>query len=80
MHVGRRIRERRLMLGMSQEKLAEALGMSFQQVQKYEKGANRISAGVLVAAAEALDAPASFFLDGMGAVALLEPAGFASER
>jgi transcriptional regulator with XRE-family HTH domain len=52
---------RRMMLGMSQEKLGDALGLTFQQVQKYEKGVNRVGAGRLVRVAEALDVPVSFF-------------------
>jgi transcriptional regulator with XRE-family HTH domain len=61
-HVGSRIRLRRNMLGMSQEKLGESLGITFQQIQKYEKGANRLSGSRLVQAAEAVGVtPAYFF-------------------
>jgi transcriptional regulator with XRE-family HTH domain len=60
-HVGKRIRMRRLLLGMNQETLANALGLTFQQVQKYEGGANRVSASRLAAMAEILDVPISFF-------------------
>jgi transcriptional regulator with XRE-family HTH domain len=60
-HVGRRIRTRRLLLGMNQETLANALGLTFQQVQKYEGGANRVSASRLSAMAEILGVPISFF-------------------
>jgi len=60
-HVGARVRMRRLMLGLSQEKLADGLGLTFQQVQKYEKGANRISAGRLQRIAEVLGVPVAFF-------------------
>jgi transcriptional regulator with XRE-family HTH domain len=60
-HVGSRLRMRRLMLGMSQEKLAQAFGLTFQQVQKYEKGMNRISASRLQQAAHILDVPVPFF-------------------
>jgi transcriptional regulator with XRE-family HTH domain len=60
-HVGSRIRMRRLLLGMNQEKLAEALGLTFQQVQKYEGGANRVSASRLSAMAEILGVPISYF-------------------
>jgi transcriptional regulator with XRE-family HTH domain len=63
-HVGSRLRMRRLMLGMSQEKLAQAFGLTFQQVQKYEKGMNRISASRLQQAAHILDVPVPFFFDG----------------
>ena len=60
-HVGSRIRIRRLQLAMSQEKLADALGITFQQVQKYERGMNRVSVGRLYQVAAALDVPMSFF-------------------
>ena len=63
-HVGSRLRMRRLMLGMSQEKLAEAFGLTFQQVQKYEKGANRMGASRLQQAAHILDVSVPFFFDG----------------
>ena len=62
-HVGGRLRLRRALLGMSQEYLAEKLELSFQQVQKYERGINRISASRLFAIAEILDVPISFFFD-----------------
>jgi transcriptional regulator with XRE-family HTH domain len=60
-HVGSRVRMRRMMLGMSQEKLGDALGLTFQQVQKYEGGANRVSASRLSAMAEILGVPISYF-------------------
>jgi transcriptional regulator with XRE-family HTH domain len=60
-HVGNRIRARRLFLGMNQESLANALGLTFQQVQKYEGGANRVSASRLSAMAEILGVPISYF-------------------
>jgi len=60
--VGARIRIRRKEIGMSQQKLAEHLGVTFQQVQKYERGANRISASMLVRAARALNCPGGFLL------------------
>jgi transcriptional regulator with XRE-family HTH domain len=63
-HVGSRVRMRRMMLGMSQEKLGDALDLTFQQVQKYEKGTNRISASRLQQAAHILQVPISFFFDG----------------
>ena len=63
-HVGGRMRTRRMMLGMSQEKLAEAFGLSFQQVQKYEKGANRMGAGRLQQAADTLGVAVPFFFEG----------------
>jgi transcriptional regulator with XRE-family HTH domain len=63
-HVGSRVRMRRLMLGMSQQKLADALGLTFQQVQKYEKGTNRISASRLQHAADVLGVAVPFFFEG----------------
>lgn len=60
-HVGQRVRARRMMLGMSQEKLGEHLGLTFQQVQKYEKGQNRVSASRLQQIATALNTPIQFF-------------------
>jgi transcriptional regulator with XRE-family HTH domain len=63
-YVGSRVRMRRLMLHMSQEKLAGQLGLTFQQVQKYEKGTNRISASRLQAISHILEVPVPFFFDG----------------
>jgi transcriptional regulator with XRE-family HTH domain len=62
-HVGSRVRLRRNMLGLSQEKLGEAIGLTFQQVQKYERGANRIGASRLHELSRVLDVPVSFFFD-----------------
>lgn len=62
-HVGTRIRLRRTLLGMSQEKLGEALGLTFQQVQKYERGVNRVGASRLFDLSRVLDVPISFFFD-----------------
>jgi len=62
-HVGSRIRLRRTLLGMSQERLGEALGLTFQQVQKYERGVNRVGASRLFDLARVLDVPISFFFD-----------------
>jgi transcriptional regulator with XRE-family HTH domain len=62
-HVGSRVRMRRLLLGMSQEKLGDALGITFQQIQKYEKGTNRIGASRLQQISGVLNAPVSFFFD-----------------
>jgi transcriptional regulator with XRE-family HTH domain len=61
--IGARIRARRLAVGISQEKLAAALGLTFQQIQKYEKGVNRVTAGRLVAIAQVLGAPVDAFFD-----------------
>ena len=63
-HVGGRVRMRRNLAGMSQEKLGEALGLTFQQVQKYEKGTNRIGASRLQQISKILQAPPSFFFEG----------------
>ncbi len=68
-HVGSRVRMRRKMLNMSQEKLGDALGLTFQQVQKYEKGTNRIGASRLQAIANILQVPVSFFFEGAPHVA-----------
>jgi transcriptional regulator with XRE-family HTH domain len=62
-HVGSRVRLRRMMLGMSQEKLGESLGITFQQIQKYEKGTNRIGASRLQHIARVLNVPVSFFFE-----------------
>ncbi|MDR3538902.1 MAG: helix-turn-helix transcriptional regulator [Acetobacteraceae bacterium] len=62
-HVGSRIRLRRTLLGMSQERLGEALGLTFQQVQKYERGVNRVGASRLFDLSRVLDVPISFFFD-----------------
>ena len=64
-HVGGRLRERRLSLGWSQSQLGRALNLTFQQIQKYERGANRVSASVLYRAAESMSVPVSFFFDGL---------------
>jgi transcriptional regulator with XRE-family HTH domain len=65
LHVGARIRMRRRMQAVSQEKLAEALGLTFQQVQKYERGANRVSASKLYEIAAALKTPIAYFFEGL---------------
>lgn len=64
-HVGQRIRLRRMVLGLSQEKLAEGLGLTFQQVQKYEKGVNRVGASRLFDLARVLEVPVAYFFDGL---------------
>ena len=66
-HVGSRVRLRRTLLGMSQERLAEAIGLTFQQVQKYEKGANRVSSSRLYDLPGILDVPLAYFFDEMSA-------------
>jgi transcriptional regulator with XRE-family HTH domain len=76
--VGSRVRLRRNMLGLSQEKLGEAIGLTFQQVQKYERGANRIGASRLHELSRVLDVPVSFFFDDLDPVrAPAIPGGFA---
>ncbi len=73
-HVGARVRFRRTMMGTSQEKLGEALGVTFQQVQKYEKGTNRVGASRLQKIAEVLQVPVAFFFEGYQGEAA-QPAG-----
>ena len=63
-YVGSRVRMRRIMLGMSQEKLGDALGLTFQQVQKYEKGTNRVGASRIQQISEILRVPVSFLFEG----------------
>ena len=78
-HVGSRVRLRRMLLGMSQEKLGGAMGLTFQQVQKYEKGVNRIGASRLFHISRILDVPVQFFfeeapqLDGLAVTGMAEP-------
>lgn len=64
-HVGKRIRHRRWMIGMTQQQLAEKVGIKFQQIQKYETGMNRVSASRLWDIAQAVDVPVSFFFEGL---------------
>lgn len=64
-HVGKRVRHRRWLIGMTQQQLAQQVGIKFQQIQKYETGANRISASRLWDIAEALEVPVSFFFEGL---------------
>ena len=65
-HVGQRLRVRRSLLGLSQEKLAESIGLTFQQIQKYERGTNRISAGRLFDMSKVLDVPVGYFFEQYG--------------
>ena len=69
--VGNRVRIRRMLIGMSQERLGDLLGLTFQQVQKYEKGVNRIGAGRLFEVSRILNVPVDFFYEGVNAI----PAG-----
>lgn len=72
LHVGGRVRIRRKMIDLSQEQLADAIGLTFQQVQKYERGANRISSSKLYEIAKTLQVPVSFFFDGLADPATTE--------
>src|SRR3954462_14074604 len=74
-YVGSRVRMRRIMLGMSQEKLGEALGLTFQQVQKYEKGTNRIGASRLQEISKTLNIAPSYFFDGAPASSTMSETG-----
>src|SRR5579863_6200992 len=74
-HVGGRIRLRRTLLGMSQERLGEALGLTFQQVQKYERGANRVGASRLYRLSQILDVPVSFFFEDISPETAGAPSG-----
>ena len=64
-HVGKRVRQRRWMIGMTQQQLADKVGIKFQQIQKYETGMNRVSASRLWDIAEAMDVAVAFFFDGI---------------
>ena len=64
-HVGSRLRLRRMLVGLSQEKLGDRMGLTFQQIQKYEKGVNRIGASRLFKLSQVLDVPVQFFFEGM---------------
>ena len=67
-HVGAKVKSRRLMMGLSQEELANSIGLTFQQVQKYERGTNRISVSRLMDISKALKTPVDYFLDGCAAL------------
>ena len=79
-HVGSRVRLRRTLLGFSQEKLGDALGLTFQQVQKYERGANRIGASRLFDLSRVLEVPVSFFFDDMAAEADSSASGLSDSQ
>lgn len=72
-HVGKRIRQRRWLVGMTQQRLAEMVGIKFQQIQKYETGANRVSASRLWDIADALEVDVAFFFDGLKSDTDAEP-------
>ena len=75
-HVGQRLRVRRSLLGLSQEKLAEAIGLTFQQIQKYERGMNRISAGRLFQFSRILEVPVAYFFENLGEAAANQSMAF----
>ncbi len=75
LHVGNRVRQRRRLLGMTQQRLADAVRIRFQQIQKYESGANRISASRLWTLAKALDVPIAYFFEGVEEGAHINGAG-----
>lgn len=83
-HVGKQIRQRRWLIGMSQENLAKAIGVRFQQIQKYEKGTNRVSSSRLWQISETLGVPISYFFKGLekpaGVDKLSEPQDFLSNK
>jgi transcriptional regulator with XRE-family HTH domain len=79
LHIGQRVRHRRWLLGMTQQQLAQSVGIRFQQIQKYESGANRISASRLWDLARALDMPVSFFFEGLVPARDGDAAGAAGE-
>ena len=81
-HVGKRIRQRRWLIGMTQQQLGDKVGIKFQQIQKYETGANRVSASRLWDIAETLDVPVTFFFDGLSPSQQkdgVQPAGFPAD-
>lgn len=83
-HVGSRVRLRRMVIGMSQEKLGEKMSLTFQQIQKYEKGTNRIGASRLYQLAQILDVPVQFFFEdaplGVGNRGAMPAGGFAESK
>ncbi len=79
-HVGSRIRLRRTLLGMSQEKLGKAISLTFQQVQKYERGTNRVGSSRLYQLAKVLNVPVSFFFDDMTPEVAGGPPGFRDDK
>ncbi len=79
-HVGGRIRLRRMMSGLSQERLGEQMGLTFQQIQKYEKGANRVGASRLFQLAQVLEVPVSYFFDDLELEDKRHASGFAESK
>jgi transcriptional regulator with XRE-family HTH domain len=80
LHVGKRLRRRRRLLGLTQQQLAESIGIRFQQIQKYECGANRVTASRLYELAVALNVPVNYFFEGLQAVAPAQPGAPANDR
>ena len=80
LHVGQRLRQRRCLLGLTQQRLANAVGIKFQQIQKYESGANRVSASRLWALANALDTPVSYFFEDLSAEHELDGENMAADE
>lgn len=74
-HVGKRIRHRRWLIGMTQQQLADKVGIKFQQIQKYETGVNRVSASRLWDIAHAIDVPVSYFFEGLHDESVSQPEG-----
>ncbi len=79
LYVGKRLRRRRRLLGLTQQQLAESVGIRFQQIQKYECGANRVSAARLFQLSESLNVPVGYFYEGLGDDAQPEAAGVGSD-
>ncbi|MEQ9174681.1 MAG: helix-turn-helix transcriptional regulator [Alphaproteobacteria bacterium] len=79
-HVGQRLRQRRTLMGLTQERLAEALGLTFQQVQKYERGANRVGASRLFDLSRVLCVEVGYFFEGLGDGGAATAGGLAEER
>jgi transcriptional regulator with XRE-family HTH domain len=80
LHVGKRLRRRRRLLGLTQQQLAESIGIRFQQIQKYECGANRVTASRLYELAVALNVPVNYFFEGLAAAAPGTPGAPANDR
>jgi transcriptional regulator with XRE-family HTH domain len=80
LHVGKRLRRRRRLLGLTQQQLAESIGIRFQQIQKYECGANRVTASRLYELAVALNVPVNYFFEGLATAAPAAPGAPANDR
>jgi len=80
LHVGKRLRRRRRLLGLTQQQLAESIGIRFQQIQKYECGANRVTASRLYELAVALNVPVNYFFEGLAVATPAQPGAPANDR